>query len=137
MVTTMIDDERARRANWIHRPRFDGSLDPKPPERERKLDTAPHEPDWSAWNKWCDARIEAKLADERRFLLDVVGEALGQALAKERKSAKCELDDSIRSLKLELADALTVINELRSVVSAERSGTPIDLPRLPVRRGLN
>jgi hypothetical protein len=72
------------------------------------------------------AVIEERIASERAFLLEVVGEVLGQALAKEHKSAKPELDDSVRSLN---------INELRSVIAAERNAL-IDIPS-PLRARVN
>jgi hypothetical protein len=105
------------------------------PEQKRTLDTAPREPDWSAWNDWCDSRIEAKLAGQRRFLLEVVGEALGEYVASERKIMKRELADELRQLRIELAETQATVRELRSVLASDRR-TPLDLPALP-RRGLN
>jgi hypothetical protein len=94
------------------------------PARERRLDTTMcSEPDWS---RWIDARIEEKLATQRKFLLDVFAQALGQSIAKERKVAKAELEDSVRSLKIELAQARTVISELRLILAAERG--VVELP---------
>jgi hypothetical protein len=102
-----------------------------PPAREQRLDTAQSEPDSA---RWLDARIEEKLATQRKFLLDVFARALGQSLAKERKVAKAELEDSVRSLKIELAQAQTVISELRLIVAAERG--VVDRPS-PLRARVN
>jgi|RhiMethySRZTD1v2_1073278.scaffolds.fasta_scaffold1656579_1 hypothetical protein len=104
--------------------------------RERRLDPTEREPDWDAWNRRCDARIQSALADQQKFLLTVVGEALGKHVAKERKAMKRELAEEVRLLRIELAEAQTTISELRSVLAAERNA-PIDLPALPTRRGLN
>ena len=47
---------------------------------------------------------------------------------------KCELDDSMRSLKLELAEAQAAIHELRSVICAKRGA--IEMPS-PLRARVN
>src|SRR5262245_56516939 len=98
-------------------------------EREHRLDTTPRD-DWSAWNAWCDSRIDTKLSEQRQFVFDVVGEALGQALAAERKDVKRELSLEIRQLRIELTEAQNIIAELRRVLAADRRA-PVDLPALP------
>jgi CHASE3 domain sensor protein len=109
--------------------------EPSPePERQRKRDTTRREPDWSAWNRWCDLRIRAALTEQRKFLLAVVAEALGEHVAQERKAVKRELADELRRLRIELAETQTTISELRSVLAAERG--PIDMPS-PLRARLN
>jgi hypothetical protein len=56
-------------------------------------------------------------------------------LAEEHKVAKRELSDEVRQLRIELAEAQTMIDELRSVISAERNA-PIDMPS-PLRARVN
>jgi hypothetical protein len=123
MVTTM-DEERARRANWIHRPRFDGSLDPKPPARERKLDTAPID-----WHAIIEGRVLRERARTTALLTELVAELQGRAAD--------DLESATRSLINEVADLRVVVSELRAAIAAEKTGTVLDLPSLPLRRGLN
>ena len=74
--------------------------------------------------------------EERHFVLECVGQALGQALRKERAAAKRELDHSVRALRIELTEANEVIRELRRTIAADNhrssSGAVIDL--LPTAR---
>jgi ribosomal protein L29 len=123
MVITMIDEARARRSNWIHRPRFDGSLEAKPPKHERKVDTSAV--DW-------DARISEAIARERQFQHGV----LAEIIAELRAEATNDLERATRSLTAELADLKATLAELRMVLASDRS-KPLDLPRLPARRELN
>jgi hypothetical protein len=49
------------------------------------------EPDWDAWNKWCDSRVDAKLISERKRerarTRAIMAEVLAQLIAKEKKTA--------------------------------------------------
>jgi hypothetical protein len=47
--------------------------------------------------------------------------------AKERKAAKDEFNDTLRALRIELAEAQTTLSELRAVLASER-GKVLDLP---------
>lgn len=105
------------------------------PERERGLDTSPRDADWTAWNRWCDSRIQAALTEQRKFLLAVLAEAIGEHVAKERKAVKREFTDELRQLRIELAGTQIILGELRAVLAAERN-TPLDLPS-PLRARLN
>src|SRR5262245_58571300 len=116
MVITMIDEARARRANWIHRPRFDGSLEPKPSTPERPLDTPQVD-----WNNV----IEQRIADERERMRAV----LIELIAEMRDETAANLERATRSLTAELADLKATLAELRLVLARDRT-TPIDLPRL-------
>jgi CHASE3 domain sensor protein len=90
------------------------------PERERKLDTTRREPDWSAWNRWADERIQAALIEQQRFLLAIVAEALGEHVAKKCNAVKRELAEELqRRLRNEFAEA-----------QADRA-KPLDRPQLP------
>ena len=68
-------------------------------EREPKAVRPPaataHVPDWEGW-------LRARLDEERRFVLQCVGTALGEALRKERAAAKRELSDEVRRLRVEI-----------------------------------
>ena len=57
-------------------------------------------------------------------MIAIIGEALGKALQRERRAAKRELADEIRSLRLELSEAQSLISELRVAVG----GKVIELP---------
>ena len=116
-------------ADWRMRPRFEKQIEPK---RERGLDTSPRDADWTAWDRWADARIQAALIEQQQFLLVTVGEALGEYVAEQRKAVKRELSDELRQLRIELAETQTTISELRSVLAAERGA--IDMPS-PLRAG--
>ena len=63
--------------------------------------------------------VSMRNSEQRKFVMDVLAEALGQSLTTERKVAKAELEASVRSLKLELAEVLTVVHELRATIAAE------------------
>jgi len=75
--------------------------------RERTLD-APPATGWAAWDAWSDARIKQALDERQRFLFDVLAETLGRMAADERKTAKRELADELRQLKIELAELAPV-----------------------------
>jgi hypothetical protein len=80
------------------------------------------------WNTWCDTRIDARLEEERAMVMDIVGECLGELLAKERDATTAALRDQVRELKTEIA-------ELRSDYARARSSV-VDQPALP-RRSVN
>ena len=61
------------------------------------------EPDWSGWEKW----LRSHLDNERQFMIEVVGEALG---------INCqELRDRISALELKLAELTGAIDILRGL----------------------
>src|SRR5262245_55128114 len=132
----MDDEERERRyqaADWRMRPRYEKQAEQ--PKRERKLDSGPREPDWDAWNRWCDSRIQTALIKQQKFIFEVIAESLAQYVGAQRQEAKRELADEVRQLRIELDQAQTLISELRSILAADRS-TPIDIPS-PLRPRLN
>lgn len=113
------------------------------------------EPDWSAWNNWCDSRIDAKHNFDREVLVGVVAELQDMIEAQDEK-LKVQAEN-IRSLELKLAELMGAndvrsaedrhtsfklakhqieIAELRRLVNAEQTKV-IDLPNLSRRRGLN
>ncbi len=93
--------------------------------RERKTasasPTAASHADWEAW-------LRARLDEERAFVLECVGTALGEALRKERAAAKRELGDEVKRLRVEITAADETIAELRRTIDAgKRSGEVIDI----------
>ena len=99
-------------------------------QREASVPAAPSQ----ALETWLHDRFIA----ERSFVLECVGQALGQALRKERGVSKRELEHSVRSLRIDLCVFDETIKELRKTIAASNrgSGEIIDLPAF-VRRGAN
>jgi hypothetical protein len=81
------------------------------------------EPQPVPWQDW----IEQRLAQEREHVIALLGEVIGASCRRQRREAKQELSDELRSLKIEVANLETTLAELRTVVSAERAKV-IDLP---------
>ena len=102
----------------------------KPPTRPSSQKSTPQPKAPADWAGYIGQRIE----QERAFTIAVVGEALGQALAK----AKAEYKEARRKDVAELVREITKLNcvcdELRIALGAERRGTVLDLPALPPRR---
>jgi hypothetical protein len=71
------------------------------------------------------------LAQEREFLLQVMGEALAEYVRRANKAAKSELEDAIRSLRIELCAMDQTVAELRKAITAENTRV-IDLPGSPL-----
>jgi Skp family chaperone for outer membrane proteins len=113
------------------------------------------EPDWSAWNRWCDARIDARRSFDREVLIELVADLKGMIEDQDEK-LKAQTEN-IHNLELKLADLRAAndrwsaeddhtsvklaehqiaIAELRCLVSAERAKV-IDQPDALQRRGLN
>jgi hypothetical protein len=113
------------------------------------------EPDWSAWNNWCDSRIDARRRFDREVLVEVVAE-LKVMMEDQDKKLNVQAEN-IRSLELKLAELIgandlrsgedrhtsvklaehqLAIAELRRLINVENAKI-IDLPRTLQRRGLN
>jgi hypothetical protein len=113
---------------------------PEPEPPQRKLDTAPAEADWSAWQRWLDSHLEADWLKRS----EIIGLALGQALDLERKKARDELAAEVRKLWSVLTELQQTMGETQQTIamlnrlrSAERAGEPVELPSLPLRRDIN
>jgi hypothetical protein len=112
-------------------------------------------PDWSAWNNWCDSRIDARRSFDRAVLVGLVAE-LKATIGDQDEKLKLQAE-SIRGLELKLAELVgatdrrsaedrhtsvklaehqIAIAELRRLVNDERAKV-IDLPSVVPRRGLN
>ena len=76
-------------------------------------------PDWSDWDRWCDARIAAVLAEHDRVTI----EATGMALGKIRKQLRDEFAEQLGQLRTEI-----------SIAKAHEDGQIVDLPSPLVRR---
>jgi hypothetical protein len=113
--------------------------DPPEPEQDPepwpRLDTAPVD-----WPAWISAQIDAALAAERETLLAIMAQSIGttlrRSLTKERREQKAELEDEVRSLRIELTNLESTLAELRTVIASERARV-IDLPALQLRRAAN
>jgi hypothetical protein len=84
------------------------------------------------------------VAAERAFVLETVGQAIGEMLAEEHKLAKEALSGEVRLLRIELTNLEATVAELRTVIAneakrgeAQRNDDTADVPQLPVRRDLN
>lgn len=113
------------------------------------------EPDWSAWNAWCDSRIDRRRSFDREVLIELIAE-LKTMIEDQDETLKMQAEN-IRGLEaklvelvcandlrstedrrtgVKLAEYQIAIAELRRLVNAERAKV-IDLPEVPQRRGLN
>jgi hypothetical protein len=97
----------------------------------------------ASWNAWFDARLEERLGDERDFMIEAVGTALGETVEdlkdemdQRRKEERQALSDEVRKLRIELCELSTVVSGLRQVLAAERAKV-LDLPPLPSARRMN
>jgi len=85
--------------------------------KERAERAGAKQRDGSAWNAWCDQRIEAALARFR----DRGRELLTEIIAEIRAEATDDLERATRSLTAELADLKATLAELRLVLCGERA----------------
>ena len=81
-----------------------------------------HQPSWDDWNRWCDRRIAAALAEQEAVMLETTGQALGEIRAQ---------------LREEIAAA---VGELRAEITVQRAAEKaddviIELPNPLRRRG--
>jgi hypothetical protein len=104
------------------------------PEPPRGLDTAPID-----WSSIIDRRVAAAVAavraemlaeveTSRAFVLEIVGEAMGQVWATQREDAATEL----RDVKTALAEVERTLGEVARTLAQERARV-LDLPALPRR----
>ena len=76
------------------------------------------EPDWSAWNDWCDSRIDAKRSFDREVLVEVIADF--KAMIEDQDGRLKGQAESIRSLELKLAE-LVGANDVRSAEDRQTS----------------
>src|SRR5262249_106193 len=137
-------DEKERVDRWNERNRDDGREDAlehwdrlkqrseEPKLNRRHADDLTDAQRAEAWQAWVDQQIAARIAAEREFMLQVIGEALAEYVHRSNKKAKGELDDVIRPLRIEIAEQNGVLAELRRSLAAENAKI-IDLPGSPLR----
>src|SRR5262245_25163087 len=79
---------------WNHRCRFDGSLEPQPPQHERGVDTD--------LARLIEDRIAAALVHEREIILTAVAERFAE-LVKSREAELAKTRSELRDVRIELA----------------------------------
>jgi hypothetical protein len=110
-----IDRERSAWAEENERrDAFVPPLKRSPPRPMRRSEPVTQEQDWSAWDAWCKAHVDAGTA----VLARVIGQEVGKIEQR--------LIERITALEVELA-----------VLRNEAKGAVIDLPRLPLRERSN
>jgi hypothetical protein len=128
---------------------------PEPTSRQPGLDTKSCELDWSGWNRWCDWRIDSKLAEREQFdhagIAGVVAELQDEIASRdERLKAQAEriealelkltkqqaatdaLTAEVHQASVEIAKMRITSAELRQALAADRAKV-IDLPT-PLQR---
>jgi hypothetical protein len=88
------------------------------------------------WNAWADARIDARLEEERKMVMDIVGECVGELLAKEREATAAAIRDQVRELKIEATSLRAEVIELRTLLALER-GKVVDQTTSSTARRVN
>src|SRR5258705_8431953 len=73
---------------------------PEPSQRQRGPDT--REPDWSAWNNWCDSRIDARRSFDRAVLVELVAEL--KAMIEDQEERLKLQAENMRGLNVKLAE---------------------------------
>ncbi|WP_375764547.1 hypothetical protein ACE10X_21290 [Bradyrhizobium sp. Pha-3] len=113
------------------------------------------EPDWSAWNRWCDSRIDRKRSFDREVLVELVADLKGMIEDQDEKlkaqtekihNLELKLAELVgandlrsaedRHISVQLAEHQIAIAELRHMIRAEQAKV-IDLPEVLQRGGLN
>jgi hypothetical protein len=102
--------------------------EPEPKKPEPKRDTnADRQAQWDEWNQWADSKIENAIQAERAFVLECVGQAVGQMVDDERQAYKRALQSEAQGLKTELAELKALLVEYRAFfATGDRS--VLDLP---------
>ena len=74
-----------------------------------------------------DARIAAALGKQRRFVLDVVAETLGEMMQRGRKALQQAISEQ-HELKIEVAKLSSLVAMLREELAAERGRAAVSAP---------
>jgi hypothetical protein len=112
------------------------------PARSPRLDTAPEQRSaptadpWAGWERWLSVRIESALVEERERTAEIMAEALGLTIAREREAAQRELNAQVGELKVETAKLEHAMKHLASLIELEKNRS-LDLPALPARDRFN
>lgn len=113
------------------------------------------EPDWSAWNNWCDSRIDARRSFDREVLIELVAELKGMIEDQDEKlkaqtenihNLELKLAELVgannlrlaeeRRISVQLAEHQIAIAELSRLLRLEQAKV-IDLPNVTQRREMN
>ncbi|WP_369725154.1 hypothetical protein AB8Z38_11575 [Bradyrhizobium sp. LLZ17] len=101
--------------------------------RERRRSERRAEPAPVNW----DLRIADAIAEERRFLIEVVGQAVGELREQIETSMRKEFEEQLRQTQVDAAEAKIMLGELRisfaelrEQLSGADQGKTIDLPSL-------
>ena len=121
--STKLAEDTAERRRHLPKPR------PSEPEEEVHYSQPVETVKQCDWNAWADAKIAAAIQDERRFMIAVVGEALGEALGKERQADKADLAKEVDRLWAVISEVQQTLRSLDRINSSE--GKP--LLNLPAR----
>jgi hypothetical protein len=106
--------------------RLPGLSRPEKPEPKRDTN-ADRQAQWDEWNEWADSKIENAFQAERAFVLECVGQAVGQMIDDERQAYKRALQSEAQGLKTELAELKALLVEYRAFfATGDRS--VLDLP---------
>jgi hypothetical protein len=103
----------------------------EPPPRERRRDTSPVN---------SSAEIDQRIANERRFLIEVVGQAVGELREQIETNMRKEFEAELKRLSVQLCDVKIRCAELRisnTELREQLSGHVTDLPALPLRSRAN
>jgi hypothetical protein len=112
---------------WAPEPEPPG-LDDLAPERRQ---AQPQPATWGPWEAWIAARIESALVEERERTAEVMAEALGLTIARERKAAAEAMREQVRGLRDDLSRAEAALQQLHRLVEIERHKV-LDIPALPL-----
>jgi hypothetical protein len=111
-----------------------GRAEPPEEQASASTDTETAAANTNAWCGWIDQRIANALAERERFMLEVVGEALGEALGDERKAIDLEVKTKLLELKLAMIERMeSTLTALRKAVEPGAA----ELPATPRREVIN
>jgi hypothetical protein len=121
-----------------------GVSKPEEPAREildnKKSDVQeierPSAPPIDDWASMIDERIENAIEAEHAFMIEIVGNALGEMLRDQRKEAKDELASEVRKLWAVLTELQCTLASLVRIGVTGKAEV-LDLPALPRARDLN
>ena len=133
-VSQLTGEPRVESRNERHRRELD--------EQEREFEYARRElkreegrharADWSAWDRWADAKIANAIARERRIVVATIGEDSRKAIEMIYE----DIAEEVKALRVEITTLQATLDQsfeqLRSMVRADKAKV-IDLPN-PLRR---
>jgi hypothetical protein len=112
-------------------PRLDTRATPQP---QPAPDTAT---DWGPWEAWISARIDAALIVEREAIAEIMAEAIGRCMARERRELHAQLAELKREKRNRADEAFVrAMKHFEELVEMEKNRI-LDLPALSARRDFN